>query len=1229
MTDEIPKLLKDLIHFDSHFRQNAVRFLGEIYVKNYDKITKDDKNKIIEGFLCRLDEKEDALEVKEKTVRELGKMSKYLSDEEINQIFRKIAVYIIDEKIQGKDIYVLCMKELLKGSTAEACNLIGSTIIDSILVGLNHKDNKIRELSYDVLNDYIIKYDFVLTKEYTKVFKNPEKIYENAINNLSIKSISLMKKMASFIGNYSSILDKENYFKLIDLITVKLKESKDINYNIILFNCLTSIARNNARKNTEVFEKIFPFICKYISYDLLKKSSESSNEEFESANEIAESCLYLLEIYCLKHQFEISSRLTDIICILLQLVEYDPYYDYSNVVMDGENYDCYEDEYAYMDNDVNNDSSWKVRRAAVKVLLSLAKAKILTKDTYVLSSALKKLNVCIREREENTKFEILNLINEIANSLFTVRNSNSTSSNILSKMSSHDKKENYLSKRNSSNDIDCSKDFEEILNQIKSEMSKKEDKYTPSYLRILETFSLTIPSEVLVNLKDFFSVLKNQFKNNNENALSVICIFSNLSKASKENFFLFNEHIVDLLQIFKLGIDHSFYKINYQTSELIFVFMNQLINSSDNDFDKAKISNEIFSIIKSKFKNNEVDQQLKLSLTSTTGYLLIYFGNLLNFEYVNDIFDCFNSKLNNDNLKNLILTILIKLFRSGWLDYSKVDGKIKLIIDHILNVSMKQNNQIKNQSLNFFIIFISNCKNVMKTMNKELDKLKSILPDLLTKESESLISNIVDLLNMIYLDSDISEQNASSLLSKILDLLENEFVCDLSNLFNIIIKTTKSLKLESSKKMLSNAFVYKENGKLNNKKSKAIALIAKTIGTEEDIIKSCLDNIDQIIKNKVSDDIKESYYLDILSETCILYKYNGIFEKVNKWLLTIKDESKMHYAKCLGKISCFSTDLLIKSIDPKLHSYFVIALKESLIELIHQKKIMKVNLDKNQIAGLFEYMKKNISSNDLKIKSMASECIGIISVLDSSFVEKILELMNSNSENDISGALIGLKQIYHSKEFDYEKLDKLITNHIKCLKDESNFNIKQNAYSSLTNLLSEFSKHVLENKEYRKTLFESFASNYLVNKDLIETYDLGGGVKITNDKGLIIRKSIYTCINYILDTYPSNIDDWLKMILHGLNDNEEIKSIAFSNLNKIAAYSAHSFIPKINEVIDILKKIFENLVEKSKSNKENDLKALSNYVGETLRFLNELEKLPEIKDITMFNEFLYDVKKRV
>jgi hypothetical protein len=114
-----------------------------------------------------------------------------LKEKEIIQIFTKIIGYITNPKTIGKDIYVSCIKAILKESPSSSCYTVGKVIVPELVAGISSNNNEIKELCFDALNDYVNTYNFILIKESESVIKHKDSIFKEALASISIGNESL------------------------------------------------------------------------------------------------------------------------------------------------------------------------------------------------------------------------------------------------------------------------------------------------------------------------------------------------------------------------------------------------------------------------------------------------------------------------------------------------------------------------------------------------------------------------------------------------------------------------------------------------------------------------------------------------------------------------------------------------------------------------------------------------------------------------------------------------------------------------------------------------------------------------------------------------------------------------------------------------------------------------------------------------------------------------------
>jgi cullin-associated NEDD8-dissociated protein 1 len=399
-------------HFTLYIRYNSVKALSQIMIDNINTMKEDDKSKIVTGLLSRLEVKEDSLEVKGVTVKEFSRLSKHLKEAEIVQIFSKIIKYITDPKTIGKDIYTTCIKAILKGMPGTSCETVGKIILPELTAGISSTSVEIKELCFDTFDDFINTFDYVLIKDSEKFIKNKDNIIKTAIQTIQIDNASLRKTVGDFLGNFSVILNKTQMSSLVAGLMERITVSQDIKQKIAFLNALNSVAKISAHKQGEYIPKILEILLEFTNVTYLTSNSENYDEN----NDLVEASLQIIETFILKNTQILKSYDEKIVTLALELMEYDPNYTYSEGAEETYDYNAdWGDDYA-SGMVLGDDSSWKVRRGAVKVILSFAKSRM-ELNRLQIDNIITTLVKGLREHEENVKIDICLCLNTFLRNL--------------------------------------------------------------------------------------------------------------------------------------------------------------------------------------------------------------------------------------------------------------------------------------------------------------------------------------------------------------------------------------------------------------------------------------------------------------------------------------------------------------------------------------------------------------------------------------------------------------------------------------------------------------------------------------------------------------------------------------------------------------------------------------------------------------------------------------------
>jgi len=252
-------------------------------------------------------------------------------------------------------------------------------------------------------------------------------------------------------------------------------------------------------------------------------------------------------------------------------------------------------------------------------------------------------------------------------------------------------------------------------------------------------------------------------------------------------------------------------------------------------------------------------------------------------------------------------------------------------------------------------------------------------------------------------------------------------------------------------------------------------------------------------------------------------------------LVSTTDLLKNPTAECIGKVGVSNPtkfiETVIKNAKSNIFNFYIFSIYQFLLV------ISKQNINVGNLDAFFQILSENASNNNERLRHICGECLGLLSLMNNSYLKNYIKFLQSSDATIRSTYLYGLKTVFHGgKNLSHELITDLENYLFNGLRDKD-LNCKKNAFYSLMGFVHEYSEYV---KESFNELFKIFGTEYIIKKELIEETNLGGGIKVKNDKGETIRKSIYTCIKKLLENIPEkfhNPIETLVILRYGLGNN--------------------------------------------------------------------------------------------
>ena len=1189
--DEISKLYKDIKHYDPHVRQNAVIGFGKHFLDDNARnaLKDEEKANIVNVLLQCLEPKEKSIEVKGRTVRTFSQITKFLTENEIIQVFSRIINYLTQKSAEGKDIYVTCIKNIFKATQISSCKMIGKVICPVLTEGiLKSNDQEILELCLDTYTDYIKTFDNVLIKD-NDIIKNRIDLFKKSVGFLTSNDTTLQNNAINFIGNLAVLLNKKETDEITKNLIEKLKKSQNLYEKTAILDCLNSIAKTSANKQIE----LLPELISIINSNCNLKYLEEDSADYDEKNKYIKSCLDCLETYILKLLNRIDKKVLNVIINnCLKLVEYDPNYSYDN---QGDNMDVdYDNEYADYEIDAGDmdDSSWKVRMSSVNIIHSFLKSGY-NFDKDLIIKIIKQLVVDLREHEENTKIDIISTLCDY----------------LYSQVESKETDLGLTFKRKSSVNVEYLSEVANNINNILlKELKGSNQNLNSNMLKLLPALASVACNEmidVFVNLKN---IIENVCLTDSNNTIIFFDFLIKLFQANTfcEDYSGIYEMIINYIE---KGVNNDFYKIQIVALNAC-LYLLPILSQDKKGYEKY--IKKIYNFILPKFKNDDIDAELKSMLINVMSCILKESGDLFDEKTLIELFNLYLLKTKNDLIRSKIYTNLNKiLLKQNKLNLTKAIAQFKDSILEILNSSPI--------SLQYTILIF--LETVFKYFPNSFKGSENKFIDILLKliNEENLIPVIYNV--FIQMAKLIDEKSLLKILTETSEKLDKLTISE--NQLNSLYEFSNISSEKLNKKINNIIDPYLDKIKdLNSNKSYFIGILCANCGKEQVFINKGINIINSTKKD--SNELKNA--LVLIGDICenSKQKHIELITTLEKMIGKDNEEINNLISIAIGQIGLNDSSEFIKKIcSTTINDYVLISIKEFLILIQEKNK----NVSEADLNKLFDYLnqKNNFNSKLNIIINHCGECLGILTAVNQKFLNQFLNGLNSNETNVKIGFYYGLSSLLNQKiKLTNETVQNLIPKILQGIQNNELL-IKEYSFNALLNA-SHYYMNIIKDK-YNE--FNSlFAVYHKINKNWIEVADFGGGMKIINDKGLNLRKAIFSTIKIFVDNEPNkiNVSDTINYLTNGLNDNDDIVTIVFGTIIKVAHLFHSNFVPFVDNLCEQLK-IANEKIKIAENKKEFAVNVIRLF--NELKVENEIDSNPKFVNIREeMNKFLNDINKK-
>jgi cullin-associated NEDD8-dissociated protein 1 len=335
-------------------------------------------------------------------------------------------------------------------------------------------------------------------------------------------------------------------------------------------------------------------------------SGDTENPDADLDHEIVEVCLNSFESFIRKCPKEMTEFVSDLLNLSSELLCYDPNYSYDDADLeemqdpDGE-WDS--DDWGNSQHELSDDSSWKVRRASIRVIDAIAKCRP-EMLSHLYDQIVKKLVERFKEREENVKSDIFSTFSNIVRC--AVIGDTSQSETLEMEMP-------VLIRTRSSTDV-LGEQIPVIIKALLEQIDNKSLKIKASVVNVFLNLAFVLPGALQKYFGEIFPKLTNNFDQQNSSLkIDILIILKRLMRTSMVPQ-IFLPYAADLVKLLLFTINDDYYKVCAESLRTTSAFFRVLRIDTNKPLDPKfqPYLNEFYDVIHGRLKTNDIDHEVNL-----------------------------------------------------------------------------------------------------------------------------------------------------------------------------------------------------------------------------------------------------------------------------------------------------------------------------------------------------------------------------------------------------------------------------------------------------------------------------------------------------------------------------------------------------------------------------------------------------------------------------------------
>jgi len=1276
---KIRALLKKTQHHDKDERFMATSDLAAELEKVEGQLDSSLQTPIRDAILKQLDDPSN--DVQSIACNCLCKIVQKFVSEQVEEIVDKLGQLLVNGKMELRDIYTIALKNIITSVPEDFGQQISKKLARRLLQGLKktkmakdtHEEQKEEERNHfnrliaclDIMKDLTARFGFMMTEDHTSILQTIQPMLSDSV-------LEIRKKVATCLGAIVGSVNDELFRGLMEQVIAVIKNGVGDAKLFTFIQAVGIFARNAGQRVSVYLKDIVPLLIN-ISTDKKVVADHS-----EQAIDLRENCLQTFDVMIIQCPKQMLEHTSDLMQVGLSLMTYDPNYDYGtaddadgDTAMDdadaeddgfGDDGDDWDDEDGGWDNDEkangegdmvledvgDDDTSWKVRRAAVKMLTSFIQTHKGTVQQHHLEICGALLNR-FKEHDTTVRLDIFTAFQELL--LASIIAEQGTSS--FGTQENNPFEMPPLVRQVSSFQL-MSQKLPEMMKEITTQFSSKtsDSKVKNGLLGILRDLVLVRQAERSVRcdvlpedgIRLYFSDLIPQI---------ILCVQQDKdvqlkSRALYVLYLILQRHrnadclsiLADVSPCVIASVDASYPRVKTRAM-LVVSRVTEIVRPDYGAYEQAtydEIMAQLFAVSFKQLSLKDIEGEVKKAALKAATACLSRFGDALLSKEVEKTLQVLQDRLANEITRETSLECFALLAESPLgINLSTVVNKV---VEEAASFLKKSKSSLRVTAANALTALVCKSGAIDKVSDKLLLALIAQTADYINDGDLHLCSLILVLITEIV--NKASEIDKKGYMLKAITqhifprcyaflqspLLQGNALEALKGLFSAFyLKTAgKLLSFDQFKNELIKAAVPKLSRSSYSAIAQCLSVLilasaakdTKSIGEIIKLVDSKNDAHAQVSLLAIGELGKSGQDLstsDKNLEGKVFAAFSCESESV-KWAASF----------ALGNIAVGNMQKYVPSLIAMINAHsdrqylLLNSLKEIITHYSSTQQLAKLLLPFSK--SITPLLLKHGSSNDEGVRAMIAECLGKFAVIDAKIFEEIEKLLSSKDVNTRATMATSIKYgLNKSNKFTIPQA--AVAAFLQTLGD-GDLLVKRQTFLSINTILRVNSRLIVS--ELERLLPILFAAT-VTNQALIREVDLGP-FKHRVDDGLPLRKAAFTCMDSLLDSTPHKIDlfEFIKFLKNGLVDESpDIQMLTYQIFYKVGTFHGSAIVGVLDELPTVLMKGIKSKMNEAKGNKDSE--RAKDILRAACKALYTLRNVPNVNKARKFVTFYSRVEK--